>query len=139
MKPNVSLASLLTDLLEQERPVKFAYLFGSQVYGNAGRLSDVDVAVYVDDSFLGLEYRLALIERIVRCVHNDRVDVVVLNDAPPTLTHEIIKTGKILKDDKPERVIFEIKALAEYLDTGYLRDTQFAEARKRIRQGTYFG
>ena len=44
--------------------VLFAYLFGSQATGRAGPLSDVDVAVYLDDSVDALESKLALVDLV---------------------------------------------------------------------------
>ena len=61
-----------------------------------------------------------------------RVDLVVLNEAPPLLTHEVIRAGLVIvcRDDD-ERVDFETRATARYLDTAYLRRVQHHYLRER--------
>jgi len=38
------------DFLNKQTHVKFAYLFGSVAEGKEGKLSDVDIAVFLDES-----------------------------------------------------------------------------------------
>jgi len=46
-----------------------------------------------------------------------RVDLVHLNTAPPSLAYEVISTGILVLDKRPEeRVEYEVKVLKEYLD-----------------------
>ena len=54
-----------------------------------------------------------------------RVDLVDLSTAPPLLLREVIKQGRLLwAADDDERVDFETRALARYMDTAYLRRVQ---------------
>lgn len=54
-----------------------------------------------------------------------RVDLVVLNEAPPLLAHEAIRDGqRLVCVDEDERVRFETRAIAKYLDTAHLRRIQ---------------
>lgn len=62
--------------------IAFAYLFGSSARGEEGPLSDVDVAVYLTQEKDRLTIRTKLMEKIAKALGTDRVDVVVLNDAP---------------------------------------------------------
>jgi hypothetical protein len=74
-------------------PVVVAYLFGSLAQGDAGPLSDVDVAVLLGDNLPpgeALALRLQLMEALGRALCVGRVDVVVLNDAPYLLQHRVI-------------------------------------------------
>ena len=61
-----------------------------------------------------------------------RVDLVVLNEAPPLLTHEVIRAGLLIVcRDEDERVRFQTRATSRYLDTAYLRRVQYAYLRER--------
>jgi uncharacterized protein len=125
--------------LADEESVLLAYLFGSRAVQNCGALSDIDVAVYVGAEVDTFRYRLRLIEDLSRATGAEKIDLVILNDATPLLKHEVIKVGVVLKGGAEERVPFEAAVLREYLDTAYLRDTQRAAIRERVREGTYFG
>jgi hypothetical protein len=62
-----------------------------------------------------------------------RVDLVVLNQAPPLLTHEAIREGRLIVcRDEDERVRFQTRATARYLDTHYLRQVQHRYLRERV-------
>ncbi len=129
----------LTFILEKDKRVKFAYLFGSRARGQAGPLSDTDVAVYLDRRVKPGDYRLKLMEKLAKFLKNDNLDLVVLNQAPPLLRHEIIKYGLLLKDDASRRIPFEAEVIRECLDTAYLRQVQRAALVENIRKGTAFG
>lgn len=81
------------------RPELFeAYLLGSLVSHETGATSDVDVAVYLDDSSVAQERgrrasELAA-ELISRVGRNDR-DVILLNSAPPLLNHRVLRGGAV--------------------------------------------
>jgi predicted nucleotidyltransferase len=129
----------LTPILEKDKLVKFAYLFGSRARGQAGPLSDTDVAVYLDRRIKLGNYRLTLMEKLAKILKSDHLDLVVLNQAPPLLRHEIIKYGRLLKDDASRRIPFEAEAIRDCLDTAYLRQGQRAALVENIREGTTFG
>ena len=131
--------SLLCSILEKDKRVKFAYLFGSRARAQAGPLSDTDVAVYLDRRINPADYRLKLMEKLAKVLKSDNLDLVVLNQAPPLLRHEIIKCGRILKDDVSRRIPFEAEVIREGLDTAYLRQVQRAALVENIRKGTSFG
>ena len=63
----------------------------------------------------------------------DRIDVVIMNDAPILLKYNIIKHGKILKDDE-KRAEVEAKILSTYLDMKYYIDRHTNLALKRIAE-----
>jgi len=113
----------LQRFLEGQEAVRVAYLFGSHAGGGAGPLSDVDVAVLLDERLGKSErfsVRLRLIGGVSSIVKTDDVDVVVMNDAPLTLNYEIVKSGRVLVErDAGERVELESRILARYLDRVY--------------------
>ncbi|OLC52258.1 MAG: hypothetical protein AUH43_00485 [Acidobacteria bacterium 13_1_40CM_65_14] len=79
--------------------VTAAYLFGSHAEGRAHRESDIDVAVLLDrarypDEPSRFEVRLRLIGALGGALKSNHVDLVVLNDAPPSLARAIITRGR---------------------------------------------
>jgi len=122
-----------------DRRVKFAYLFGSLSRGNAGPLSDIDLAVYLDGRLDLFNCRLKLMEALSRVLKTEKFDLIVLNNAPVVLKHEVVKDGIVLKDDRSRRVMFESLVLREYLDTAYLREVQRGYLREQIKRGDFFG
>jgi predicted nucleotidyltransferase len=74
----------LAELFEREPDVVAAYLFGSQARGEAGPLSDVDLAVWLDDHpepGRRVSRQLALSTRAASLLGTDEVELVVLNGA----------------------------------------------------------
>jgi predicted nucleotidyltransferase len=134
-----SLLNLLKNKLVSEEKVCFAYLFGSQVKQYAGKLSDIDIAIYLDDGIEDFRYKLYFMEAMMKIVKNDKVDIIILNNATLLMRHQVVKNGVVLKDDKRRRLDFETQVLGGYHDTEYLRNTQLSYMREHLRAGTYFG
>jgi len=95
------IADALGRLLGQAKPrgVVAVYLFGSHAEHRAHRQSDVDVAVLLDPHvYAGAEARfqerVRLSAWLVGELKTNLVDVVILNDAPPTLARRIVTTGR---------------------------------------------
>jgi len=87
-----------------DRPeVQVAYLFGSVARGRSGSLSDIDIAVLVDSESAdrnaqaaGYGLRAEYISDLMGILHTNDVDLVLLNQAPPLLAHEVLEDGFIL-------------------------------------------
>jgi predicted nucleotidyltransferase len=126
------------DNLFAAEPVIVAYLFGSQARGDAGPLSDVDVAVLIQDGLSSSEalvLRLRLMEAIGLALCVERVDVVILNDAPYLLQHRVIRDGRILFcRDELARARYEFGVLRAYLDFRHYEDRYFQAMEDRILQ-----
>lgn len=105
--------------------VQLAYLFGSQARERAGPLSDFDFGVLfraVLSPHERFHQRLRLIAELIGVLHAQQIDVVVLNDAPPTIRFKIIEQGQIIyNEDERARVRFEAQTMSEYFDTKPLR------------------
>jgi predicted nucleotidyltransferase len=114
----------IKDVLARSAEVKFAYIFGSCARGDTGPLSDVDVAVFLDSRVDPFAFRLRLMETLSRALRTEHLDLVILNDASPVLRYEVVREGRVIKEDKAARVEFETRALAEYLDTAHMRNVQ---------------
>jgi predicted nucleotidyltransferase len=97
--------------------VCLVYLFGSQVEGNLGPMSDYDLALLVDRAVDGHRIRARLAHELARALHTDRVDVVLLNRASIELAYAIIAQGKVLyEEDVATRVEYEATVLSRYGD-----------------------
>ncbi|MCX7680605.1 MAG: nucleotidyltransferase domain-containing protein [Anaerolineae bacterium] len=105
----------LTRYLTEQSEVILAYLFGSQADGSADPQSDYDIAVLVRDPSLELWARLA--HEIATVLETERVDLVLLNQAPVELAYAVIAQGRLLYERSvAERVEFEAKVLSLYGD-----------------------
>ena len=127
----------LKEYFSSKDSVILAYLFGSTVRGDAGRLSDIDIGVLVNENLskkdrFGLELRL--MGEIAVLINKNKIDLIVLNEAPLLLAYNIIKDGIILKSSETERVKFETKILSMYLDEKYYIKRHTEETLKRIAE-----
>jgi predicted nucleotidyltransferase len=87
--------------LANHREVVAAYLFGSHAAGRAHRESDVDVGVLLDrdlcpDARSRFDRRIALTAELIAALHENDIDLVILNDAPPLLGRRIAIEGRLL-------------------------------------------
>ena len=118
----------LTDLFGDDPNIIFAYLFGGLLKDRFNPLSDVDLSVYVRNP-KKLDY-LDLFGRIARILGTDEIDLVILNDAPLSLTGRILQNRKVLTDKNPFlRHKYESLILREFFD--------FAIKERNILKGRY--
>ncbi len=114
------LVEKIVKILKEYEEVIFAYLFGSHARGEAGKLSDIDIAVYLDpslpqdamwDTFLDIASRLSF--------RDVKVDVVLLNTASYRLAFEVLKGRLLFSRDEGMRKEFTYRTLRTYLDRRY--------------------
>jgi predicted nucleotidyltransferase len=106
---------LLNDFFLRDSNVVFAYLFGGMLKDRPSPLSDVDIAVYVKD-MKKVDY-LGMFGKIADILGTDEIDLVILNNAPLSLTGRILQGRKVLVDKKPfVRHLFESRILREFFD-----------------------
>jgi uncharacterized protein len=131
----------LAEFFERQPDVVAAYLFGSQARGGAGRLSDVDLAVWLNDHLepdRRLSRQLALSADAASRLGTDEVELVVLNGAPPLLAQRVIRDGQLLTERSAlARVRLETEAIIRYLDTIPLREELGRGLERRLAEGTF--
>jgi len=110
----------LREALRQRPEVLEAYLFGSVARGEAQPHSDFDVAVYLDPEATdasGYGADAAIAADLMRAIGSNRVDVVILNAAPPLLYHRVLRDGvRLLSRDLRATTVREGRALSRYCD-----------------------
>lgn len=99
-----------------------AYQFGSTVRGQEGPLSDLDIAILVDDkrtpSALDLlRIELMLAYELQKHLRVSEIDLITLNSQRLLLQYGILRTGRLIYEADPKyRVRFTQKVIQAYLD-----------------------
>lgn len=124
----------LRELMQRENVV-VAYLFGSCARRTMHPCSDVDIAVLLDGR--GEEmyeaFRRLLVD-VCNVLETERVDLLLLNSAPPTLKFEVITTGRVLYARSDVALNdFETNVTQRYHDTAHLRAVQNDYLKRRAR------
>ena len=110
-------ASQIQTALASFPELKLAYLFGSQVGGRPGPLSDYDFGVLLGDARDVPALRARLAHELGRALGTDRIDVVILNRAPVELAYAVIAQGKLIHQiDEATRVEYEAGVMGRYGD-----------------------
>lgn len=116
--------------------VALAYLFGSHAREEARAASNIDMAVLLDcdRKELYASYR-ELMLGVRGVLGSERFDLLLLNNAPPTLKFEIVSQGRLIYS-RDERALneFEMDTIRRFQDTAYLRRVQNNYLRERARR-----
>ena len=118
-----SLHSFFSDK-KNEPCIDLAYIFGSRADGKVGPISDYDIAVlYAKLHAPGLRYELS--HKLKKKLMTDRVDLLVLNDAPIELRYAVIVSGIVVYEvNVKTRVEYEALTLSIYGDFLYVLRNQ---------------
>lgn len=105
----------------KHQEITAVYLFGSSATGKVGPLSDVDVAVLLQEKSIAPKkqfgFLLDLLGEAMHACRRPDVEVVLLNQASPLLAYEIVRHGKVLYERHPgQRVATEARIVRDYLD-----------------------
>lgn len=100
--------------------VQAALLFGSRASGRARRDSDVDVAVLLDRQ-PGVPAPRAELRGLLGALTDglsaERIDLVILNDAPPMLAFQVMKHGVVAFERTPSPLhAFRVRTYAMHAD-----------------------
>lgn len=107
----------LQQTLKEDDNIVFAYLFGGLAKGVITPLSDVDIAVYINNIKGISEYKMKLFATVCDIVKTSEIDIVILNAAPESIAGRILLNKKLLVDKHPHmRHIYESVTLRKYFD-----------------------
>lgn len=108
--------SVIEDLISHYPGIKLAYLFGSQIKGDIGPLSDYDIAVLMEYHSDGSQLCSSLGSTLAAGL-DTRIDVVLLNRVPIELAYAIISEGMIIYErDSSTRIDYEAQVMGLYGD-----------------------
>ncbi len=118
----------------------FVYLFGSHAKGINRENSDIDIAVYLDAA-LDKTHEYKIEETI--CLQNllkKRVDLIILNHAPPILANQVFRYGVPVKGSKSRQLSdFRVANFYKYLDQVNLTNKIFNINKNRIMESVKNG
>ena len=119
--------------------VLLAYLFGSVARGQAGPLSDIDVAVLLDgdpDESQMFDVRLEIIGAVMEIFGDNDIAVVGLNQATLSLRYRVLRDGLLLfVKNHQARIDFQSQTVMEYLDFKPFRERHEQAILARARKG----
>ncbi|MBI2559837.1 MAG: DUF86 domain-containing protein [Planctomycetes bacterium] len=122
----------LIKFLKSDSRIMLVYIFGSQVKGHVGKMSDYDIAIFLLETASDT-YKYELQSKIARIL-DAPVDLVILNVAPAELKYAVIASGLLIYEkDKATRVEFEGDTLSRYFDFLPVLRKQQAEILKGAR------
>lgn len=127
------------DFFGKQDRVNLAYLFGSAARGDAGKLSDIDIAVLFHplvNRKERFELQLEFIGKLTALLKTERIDLVVINEAPLPLQYEIIRANHpLFVRDREDMIDFEHRVLSRYLDRRYYETRAASNFLKKVSIG----
>ncbi|WP_051531492.1 type VII toxin-antitoxin system MntA family adenylyltransferase antitoxin [Clostridiisalibacter paucivorans] len=124
----------IINILYEKSNIVFSYIFGSYAKGENRESSDIDIAIYLKNNQISTDKYLSLLYDIMS-ISNKKVDLVILNDSPPLIKHEVYTEGILLfTKDKETLTNYKVKTLFEYEDMKYYLNMQYKDMINRIRE-----
>ena len=138
MLNQIEIIEKLKQIFSKDKSIIFAYLFGSYATGRQNKLSDIDIAVYVegvDDIF---EKKLELITKVMKGLKFNDIDLVVLNEVSPLVVKEVVSSGKLIfSRDERKRLGFITKKIKLHMEMDYYRRLHRDAMIERIMEGRF--
>ncbi|WP_206812335.1 type VII toxin-antitoxin system MntA family adenylyltransferase antitoxin [Paradesulfitobacterium ferrireducens] len=131
--------------IKHRQDIVALYLFGSYAANRPTLLSDIDLAVLFDKSVaqeLFLPERLRLLAELSSMLGRDNVELIVLNEAPPSLGYRVLRDGKLLfagNNADSQIVNFKVKTLDRYFDYQPAQKIFSEGLARRIEEGGFGG
>jgi len=120
--------------------LELIYLFGSKATGRYSKLSDIDIAVLLNngEDFNLKNLLLDLIFEFSKLFRSDKIDLVILNKASLAVQYNVISNGKILYELNIEtRCNYETNLISLYLDFKRYEDEYYEVMHKQILEGIH--
>jgi predicted nucleotidyltransferase len=112
-----TLSKVILKAVDQFPEISLIYLFGSQIEGQVGPLSDYDFGVLIDRPESGPYVRSRLSLELSHRIGVDRIDIVLLDRVPIELIYTVISHGELLyQRDNAERIEYEARVMGLYFD-----------------------
>ncbi|GCC09994.1 nucleotidyltransferase domain protein [archaeon] len=110
------IAQSLKKYFRGNKEIEAAYIFGSTMLGKTNALSDIDIAILIDrkkleERLYPYGYKAYIITDLMKLLRTNRVDLVILNEAPPLLRHRVLYTGKLIySENEKRRIQFQVES-----------------------------
>ena len=110
--------------LIEEFNISLIYVFGSYAKGTNTENSDLDIGILINGDTSPMT-RLSVLNEMVGILDREDIDLIILNEADEVLKFQVIKYGKLIYvRDLTEKVLFEARAMSEYMDMEHFRNTR---------------
>ena len=113
---------ILSDYFQRHAEIEVAYIFGSIARGTESALSDIDIAILIDDQQINEDkfrygYKAEILADLMKILKTNDVDLVILNEANTLLRHQVLYHGKLIysKNEK-KRIEFQTNTIDKYID-----------------------
>lgn len=121
------------EMISKELSIRFILLIGSHAKKEQGHMSDIDIAIYIDPEKHirnSLTSALKLGAYLEKKLQREDIDIVVLNDALPTMKFNSIDENIILFiQNEGEYEDFYVRTLSEYYDYREFLERQYKDAK----------
>ena len=113
---------LLIDYFKKHSEIEVAYIFGSVAQGKSSPLSDIDIAILVDNQKIDENayrygYKAEILSDLIKLLKTNDIDLVILNEANTLLKHRVLYSGKILHSkNENKRIAFQTTTISKYND-----------------------
>lgn len=135
---NNHLVQELTAYYSNKTEVLFGYLFGSHAQNQNNDESDIDIGIYLANrnGEPVPEYKLEETLRLQE-LFKKTLDLVLINEAPPLLKHEIFSHGILFKNCDPSFLVeYRVDSFYKYLDQSAIINRYFETNKVKIREMT---
>ena len=115
---NKKIIKKIQEIVRKYTKIKLVYFFGSRAKGNFNKDSDYDFAIYIkskNTKEMG-DIKMRLMVQLMKLLPSEKIDIVVLNQDNPTLDFEICRTGIVIYEEEPYRILIESKIISMYFD-----------------------
>lgn len=127
---------------EKRQGILLAYVFGSFVR-HPDRARDLDVAFLLEAGKAKKSYlqvKTEIQSELSALLGKRKIDVVILNDAPLLLRHEVLKNGRLIFEKNEEtKCDFEVESELKFFDFEPVRRLFWESLARRIEEGKLGG
>jgi len=123
--------TMLADFFQRQAEIEIAYIFGSIARGTESALSDIDIAILIDDQQINEDkfrygYKAEILADLMKILKTNNVDLVILNEANTLLRHRVLYHGRLIysKNEK-KRIEFQTNTIDKYIDFKELMKPHF--------------
>ena len=123
--------TMLADFFQRQAEIEIAYIFGSIARGTESALSDIDIAILIDDQQINDDkfrygYKAEILADLMKILKKNNVDLVILNEANTLLRHRVLYHGRLIysKNEK-KRIEFQTNTIDKYIDFKELMKPHF--------------